>query len=378
MASLDDPLYEYAEVRLHMDTWSAFSQSMRPRAEDVLEVDCVPGDVRPTSAFFILPPPAGYDNVVAVGKLLMQFNWRRTQEHVVLQVFLMTTFLPANERAKMDPLSRIELSGMPKVVETMQIWRGSKNDLKRLAFVFSSEEVLECGIEWFGISNVFLCRYRFDMREYNGGGLSVRPYTPAFYTNGKSFAKKTDLFNAGLCYHNRMWKGIVTVQETVRKCLNVCSQTQRMKQTKKVGISNECWLYIKSLFAETVNCSVYDTQTIRQVVYNGAKRMAVSTKHTTELLRFETVQQLESFACVFGRGSVFGIRSRRPKKGNIEHLKESEIFNVVVGKEIVEEDPINRRTSNDGIDLVFNGDMLSVVARYSKYIFRRSVVTGDA
>ena len=60
----------------------------------------------------------------------------------------------------------------------------------------------------------------------------------------------------------------------------------------------------------------------------------------------------------------------------VERLNESEIFNVVVGKEFADEGLPQRRSSDDSIDLVFNGEVLTVVACYSKYVYNWNQVTG--
>ena len=76
---------------------------------------------------------------------------RRQQQHVHLHVFIPVSILSTEERVGVVPVLRIELSGLPELVETMQVWEGNKDDLHKLAFVFTEEEVLNCGINWFGI-----------------------------------------------------------------------------------------------------------------------------------------------------------------------------------------------------------------------------------
>lgn len=169
-------------------------------------------------------------------------------------------------------------------------------------------------------------------------------------------------------------KGLVQIQDATHKCLNVSSQGQRQRQTKKLMLTPEVWQYIKSQFKDLVEVLQYDTQSIKQVVYNGAKRKLISVKQTTELLRFESVQQLDAFADTFGLACVLGIRRRRPRKGVTEHLKESEIFNVVSGSDVTTHARAHR-SYEDGIDLAFNGKILTVVVRYSKYIYRMNNAT---
>lgn len=142
-------------------------------------------------------------------------------------------------------------------------------------------------------------------------------------------------------------------------------------------LGTNVWPYVKSIFSNIVSVVGFDTQTIKQVIYKGAKRKAISVIASSEMLRFETEQQLDAFADTFGAAAVFGIRRRRPRKGYTDHLKCSEIFNVVAGLE-TPPSATRRRTTNDGIDLIFNGKILTVVVRYTKYVFNRSAESGLA
>ena len=57
--------------------------------------------------------------------------------------------------------------------------------------------------------------------------------------------------------------------------------------------------YIKFVFEDLVNVIRFDTTVYRHSMYNGAKRKSVSVVLATELLRFETAQQLDAFGDTF-------------------------------------------------------------------------------
>lgn len=120
MASRDNLLYGYPRPHTGLRVWYDYKCNMA-EAEDVLDVDGIPGAVKVGTAFFFLPPAPGHNNDGAIGKLLWQHNIRRSTDSVQLQVFLPMEVLTASQRSGVEPLSCIEVVGMTEVVETMQV-----------------------------------------------------------------------------------------------------------------------------------------------------------------------------------------------------------------------------------------------------------------
>lgn len=297
---------------------------------------------------------------------------------MLLQVFLPIVCFPNDEaQAGVEMIDDLELFGIEEIVETRQICQLRTHQLMQVAFVFTETEIKDCGIDWLGMNNVFLCRYKYDNQEQHGGGFLPRSSPFAFYCGTNVYDNKVDFFRAGLCFHSCIWEGLCIIQDTVHKCMNVSSQGQRHKQTKKANISSEVWRYVKSVFKDTTPVVSFTTKSIRQIIYMGAKRKATSVASTTEMIRFETMNHLVAFSKVFGSACVFGIRQRKPKLGTVAHLKASEIFNIVAAKEVANAPP-QRATADDSIDLKFDGRVLTVVTRYTKYVYNRDTNTGNA
>jgi hypothetical protein len=74
----------------------------------------------------------------------------------------------------------------------------------------------------------------------------------------------------------------------------------------------------------------------------------------SEVVRFETAQEPSILSSVLGELVTVGVRKRRPKHGIEKSLHVNDAINVVAGSKEREE-PFLHRTSEQGIDLTFDG-----------------------
>jgi hypothetical protein len=330
-------------------------------------------------AFVQLPPYESNPTIPVIGRLYSTYGGRSA----MFQVFLPASCLSDEVHGQLEPLDNCPSSEVIELIETLQtrcIQDCTAN--VSLCFVFS-QTALDTGfVQCTGMSNAFFCRYRYNDGKLEGTTLPTHPFfRPHFHlTDGDDddddgeIVLKVD----GQCYHSKIWKWMCIVQETMKRVLQRYSEKQGSftRHSLKVPFYGDCWEYIKASVEAHVPVHTKKTKATRTRVSNGLKYQTIRMPTVTEILRFETKDQLKLFRSLFGSFSTFGYRQRRPRIGIVKSLCENDIMNVVAGNEEAEEE-FQRRTVANGIDLSFDAFELTVTVRYEKYVYHTSTTTSQ-
>jgi hypothetical protein len=335
-------------------------------------------------AFVRLPPNESNPTIPIIGRLYSTSAGGRS---AMFQVFLPASCLSEEVHGQLEPLNNCPSSEVMELIETLQT-RCIQNDTANvsLCFVFSQTAVDTGFVQCTGMSNAFFCRYRYNDGKLERTTLPAHPFfRPHFDLDDDGDGDDGDVDNGeivlkvdGQCYHSKIWKWTCIVQETMKRVLHRFSEKQGSftRYSLKVAFSGDCWEYIKECVQAQVPVHTQKTKATRTRVSNGLKFQTLHMPTVTEILRFETKEQLNLFRSLFGSFSTFGYRQRRPRIGTVKSLCENDIMNVVAGNEEPEEE-FRRRTVESGIDLSFDAFELTVTVRYEKYIYHTTSQNGQ-
>ena len=279
------------------------------------------------------------------------------------------SFLLEDVREVTDPTLRF----VPEVVQTLELRSISPNEIKDVAFVFKTSDLLESPQYHVvqGISNVFQLRYRSDSSI-----ISEKKCLP-FPSCSDAFVWYPD------CYPSRIWNALELIRDEMNRQLGryALSQGEYAKGKGKVTISKEVWAYIVRrlhVILDGDDSQKLHTETssrIKRVLHPGLKLSShrVISKGGS-FLRFETRGQLVALVNLFGETVLCNVRKRRPRVDRSAMLMENDKVNVVVGS-CNPEYPFQARSVKDGIDFRFDGvSELRIDVRYRQYVYEPMVM----
>mmetsp|Transcript_24393 Transcript_24393/g.44112 ORF Transcript_24393/g.44112 Transcript_24393/m.44112 type:complete len:435 (-) Transcript_24393:20-1324(-) len=235
-------------------------------------------------------------------------------------------------------------------------------DVTDIAFVFKEAAVVEGGITDIceGITNAFLIRFRED-------GTSIPSNECLAFPNDYAIVSKD------FCFSRHVWNTLLRINVEISRILGSTNQSQGMSKRVKIGMDILAWRYIVEKSGE-VGCRECQEVSLicwKRVTMPGLKIKKRVENNRSELIRFETVAELNGFAGLFGSRSVVNVRARLPFSRSREgrELRENDIINVVVGKD-ERDSPFRYRTTENGVDLIYDRvDKAVLSIRYSAYVF---------
>ena len=180
-------------------------------------------------------------------------------------------------------------------------------------------------------------------------------------------------------YVERMWQGLVYLQDILRRMLSKAGAKQKLRQSERVHISNEVWRFFVQRVTEMDDELLWQTTETRRVfqkVSNGGRCSTERTKKKSFFLRFETYEQLSYLSNLLGECCLFGIRKPKPRLNEGREIGELDTINVVIGQPTPS--PIFKKsTKSTGVDFEYCGAYVRITVRYRKYTLKVDRTTGD-
>lgn len=207
-----------------------------------------------------------------------------------------------------------------------------------------------------GMFNVFLARYRSDN--------SLIPIDCCL-----PFPDEYPEYRLCRSYALRVFLELEEVKNAMSKILGRIAQSQgdNSRKSLTLQISKEAWMHIyrHSLLGCKRTVSMWRP---KRLFETGARlRSGHVGSNDAQLIRWETVAELQELLSLLGEGVLCNVR-KRAKRGKTKPLNMHDCFNVVTGS-IEREAPFKRFTSNDGVDFIFDGDTtFRVTIRYRLYV----------
>ena len=231
---------------------------------------------------------------VVVGRLM--HREANSNDTVVVNHFPLLASIP--EMNKCVPHLASELTdSVSEIVHSRKLSCVALEDINNVAFVFKMEAILHQGIVLNGICNGYIIRFREDESPVE-----------EFVT----FPSRHKLHNhSSTCYSQQLWQSLEMIRDVLVRCLNRYSQ----KQGDDVRFSYKCpffpseaWHHISICCAhDSLSPRPVDTRSIRSRQFGPMKSSSFRMERSAELIRFETVQDLEIFRSIFGIHSTYGI-----------------------------------------------------------------------
>jgi hypothetical protein len=231
----------------------------------------------------------------------------------------------------------------------------SIEEIMEIAFVFNAQSPLLDQASLEGMSGVFVTT---DDKDY------IRPELRSEY----------DKFS----YHERIWHGMMFIQQTLRRLMSKYGSKQKLRQTEKFRMDNELWRYILrnvGVHKNEMSANISESRQTLQVITTGGRCHSSKDKKNSFILRFVTPSQLCIFCRLFGELSVIGIRKPRPPLDQSREILENDVVNVVVASHT--QAVFKRHSVQNGVDLEYDGVILRLVVRYSRYILLVHPATGE-
>lgn len=302
------------------------------------------------------------DSDQRVGRIVKCRRVRRNHQHRLdLVVNMFETLSSFNGELPILKLQDSFARNVCEVVQTVELATFEANNLFEieLAFVFGAD-ALRHGIasNCQGINNVFLCRFR--TYEHLVDPITIIPFASQEKTYATRYAS---------CYPSRIWSSLVVVLGLLRKGLDRFSERQGdfVRFSCKTPLSGECFDYLCRRCRGVVEPIERSSRILRPRLLPDFKSETIRIELPAQLLRFETEDQLKCFRSMFGNLSTYGVRRRRARVGMPKYLQENDTLNAVIGVETAPQS-FHLRTTDNGIDLMFDSVELHVTIRYEKYI----------
>jgi hypothetical protein len=242
---------------------------------------------------------------------------------------------------------------------------------RRIAFVVPALGLRSSQFHWCGgMSNAYVVRFRKDPTPVSGGFDVLNDETetcfPSRHPDQRLFSN---------CYVERVWKGLEIVTLMLTKALNRISEKQGeyTSVTLKSPFSMPAaWAFIVESLADQVTPRDVASSRSPLSIGPGLVRRKVRILSRGTLMRFETEAELQSLRSLLGAGVTYGTRQKHPGvMAPPSVLRENDIVNVVVGSllEATMASPFKRRTTRQGVDLVYDESGIKVVVRYQSYVY---------
>ena len=233
----------------------------------------------------------------------------------------------------------------------------SVNEIEEIVFIFNTQSPLLEEVSLQGMKGIFLTNEDED---------EIRA----------ELQRATDKFT----YHERIWHGLVGLQQTMRRLISKYGMKQKLRQTHNSPVSNEFWSYIlRNTGAGEKNEMRVEKSAVRQIVQvvtNGARCHSTGPSRRSFILRFVTNSELCIFCGLLGECALIGVRKPRPKLNDSREILENDGVNVVVGSHNRPPD-FKRHTVKNGVDFEYDGVNLRVVIRYTTYFLKVHPATGE-
>lgn len=324
-----------------------------PRSGETTLVYCKPMKALLAVGCFILFSSSSSDKQEQVGCIIGVSD----DEEIEINVF-----------GVLPKLSTTPIVGLNQIQQSPQCIWVSTECIQNIAFVFNKKDFEDnlCFVAR-GMKNLYLlCDSRLD-----GSDLPEDQFRP--------FPSSYDHFKARLpdCYSSRIWHSLDLLRRELSRLLGRYSEKQGCfaSAKSKVTISAETWHYILQFVGSYMSSPPrsYTSKRCRRVLETGLYLRSLRQVHESEMIRFATESELQILRELLGDLTGLDVRKRRPAMADPQRLRINDAINVIVGSESAHEQ-FDYRTSDDGLDLAFNGlNELSISVRYRLYIYRTSL-----
>jgi hypothetical protein len=279
---------------------------------------------------------------------------------------MINIFDPINNQPWVDSIILIcdgLASYSPEVVQSSNITKVPSTSVIDIAFVFTEDRVNQIGLSLEGMAHTYVCRFCSDQSRIQDGA-------SPFYSFPSQSCDHTFLDS---CYSIRVWNSLETIRDLIYTKMNSISERQgnHTKMSGKIILSQEGWSYIRRNAQRSgMDSRIFHCRSIRSRLVGALTSVSHRIERAAEFYRFETEEQLLLLQKILGTNSIYGKRQRRARLDNQKTIIVNDVLNVVTtGLFVLAEEPFTRRTVRDGIDFLYDSVELTVVIRYSKFIY---------
>lgn len=302
------------------------------------------------------------DQDVLVG-LIMRTDASKI-EALEVNVFLICT-KALSKQLRLPINQRPFLKWIPHILRTTRSKWITTKSVSSIAWVFSPEHLENRPNEGHqGMSNLFLCA--FD----DAGDRIVRGCHPFCSYYGLYSGHQAD------CYQERVWNGLQTLRAEISRHLGRFSEKQGTftRVSSNVVVGREAWRYLLMKVGKRIRLPINRLAMMtKRFLEPGMLLRSTPIVGNSQMIRFETEDELILLSTVLGELVTVEVRKRRPKYNVVDSLHVNDVMNVVAGSE-EREVPFRHRTTQQGIDLIFDGtNHVRIRMRYQRYQYTTPV-----
>jgi hypothetical protein len=216
-----------------------------------------------------------------------------------------------------------------------------QDNVIEIAFVFSVEFLEYYWVDFAGMTHVF-----FTRKENH------QPFSTTVVES----------------YPHRIWFGILSIQDKVRKLLSCKRQQQLCQKAATTTISLEFWSYISRRLSNFVISSPLEKSVTRVQNFSDLSMKSTSTIRTYSVIRIMSAPGIAAAREVFGYTFGVGSRNLPPRKGTLRKvLEHGNIVNVVNVHTAQTNEEFKEKVAHQRIDFVFEefSRTLSIWIKYS-------------
>jgi hypothetical protein len=259
----------------------------------------------------------------------------------------------------------------------------SASDVASIVFVMTPRDLVDSGIQGFGIQNLFICCQKMEVcdKQSNISNLQMEEL-PTFPSQ-----HERHLLLHNSCTGRLFFNGIVLLQDMFKGCLHRFGEKQGDVDcaSAKGYLHPDVWNFFKStllLDAPSIYVKSARAFTPKGAIHHGCFLHTQRVPKEITRIRLWSRQHFRALQRILGTAICFGMRVRRPKVADrLRRVNENDSFNVVRACDDVSLLPNNMSRSTEfGIDLLYDehGHSLSLCVRYKKWVFTTTVLKRPA
>ena len=227
-------------------------------------------------------------------------------------------------------------ANVTELYQTDQLISVFAREMKTIAFVFHFNELKTRAACLHGLDNGYFVRFRARTSLHHSTDATEIPMTDWF-----SYPCDSEYFKLPQSYVKTVFVSLDYVKNLLLRPANRCGDTQgHFPQARYAGIlfPPEVWRYIKSRAFQLGEDVEVENKVIKRKVSRLVTNISISSvsfgvMENVETLKFDTEDGFSVVQKIFGMGSIWGFRHRRPKYGERKVIQRMDTMNVVFGED---------------------------------------------
>jgi hypothetical protein len=226
------------------------------------------------------------------------------------------------------------------------------DDVVEVVFIFSAEFLEDVWVDFAGITNVYFTRCM----------------------NHKPFS-----LQVSESYPSRIWSGVFSLQEKVKKMMSNRRQQQLCQKSSILFLSLDCWSYIVRRLSSVVVPLSFLKRATKVHTYSDLSMASKCTVRHLSMIRIMSPEVIAAARSVFGNTFGIGSRNDPPRRGAKKKVLEAgnkiNLVNVGVVA-LVGRDAVKEFIPYQRIDLVYEvaTRLLSIRVKYIDLLAEDSIV----